>query len=150
MIERKFDFSLDYEVRNQLGTVLFDRARQQRGEAGQAERERLLRESILQFETTLKTDSENVTAHYNLHLLYAELGDRKNADEHLALHARFKPDDNATDRAVQLARKKYPAANHAAEAVVIYPLHREGAPGLPTVASSSLNSKVSLAPADSP
>jgi hypothetical protein len=29
-----------------------------------------------------------------------------------------------------LARERYPAANHAAEAVVKYPLHRPGAPGL--------------------
>jgi hypothetical protein len=32
---------------------------------------------------------------------------------------------------VRLAREKYPAANHAAEAVVIYPLQRPGAPGMP-------------------
>ncbi len=43
---------------------------------------------------------------------------------------RYKPDDNAADRAVRLAREKYPAANHAAEAVVIYPLQRPGAPRL--------------------
>jgi hypothetical protein len=30
-----------------------------------------------------------------------------------------------------LARQKYPAANHAAEAIVIYSLHRAGAPELP-------------------
>ncbi|HEX5104127.1 MAG TPA: multiheme c-type cytochrome [Pirellulaceae bacterium] len=131
MIERKFDFSLDYEVRNQLGTVLFDLARQQRGEANRAERERLLKEAIAQFETTLKTDSENVAAHYNLHQLYEELSDKEKAAEHLRQHARLKPDDNATDRAVRLAREKYPAGNHAAEAVVIYPLQRPQAPELP-------------------
>jgi hypothetical protein len=90
----------------------------------------LLRESVLQFERTLAADSENVTAHYNLHLLFADLGEQEQAAEHLRLHTRFKPDDNAADRAVQLARQKYPAANHAAEAVVIYPLHRAGAPQL--------------------
>jgi tetratricopeptide (TPR) repeat protein len=137
MIQRKFDFSLDYEVRNQLGLVLFDLARQRRGEAQRAERERLLRDAVKQFETTLKTDSENITAHYNLHLLFADLGDEERAAEHLRLHARYKADDNATDRAVQLARQKYPAANHAAEAVVIYPLHREGAPQLPQVSRST-------------
>ena len=40
-------------------------------------------------------------------------------------------DDNAADRAVSLARKKYPAANFAAETLVIYPLQRPGAPQLP-------------------
>src|SRR5690606_9992925 len=51
------------------------------------------------------------------------------AEEHQGLHERYKPDDNAQGRAVRLAREKYPAANHAAEAVVKYPLQREGAPG---------------------
>jgi tetratricopeptide (TPR) repeat protein len=130
MIRRKFDFSLDYEVRNQLGVVLFDRARQLRGEADAAERELLLRDSIAQFEQTLALDSENVTAHHNLQLLYTQLGDKERAEEHRTLHERYKPDDNAADRAVRLAREKYPAANHAAEAVVIYPLQRSEAPGL--------------------
>jgi hypothetical protein len=51
---------------------------------------------------------------------------------------KYKPDDTAQGRAVGLARKKYPAANAAAEAIVIYPLQRAGAPGLselPTTAS---------------
>ena len=41
-----------------------------------------------------------------------------------------KPDDNAADRAIAAARKRYPAADVAAEAVVIYDLHRDGAPGM--------------------
>jgi hypothetical protein len=86
---------------------------------------------------TLATDSENITAHYNLHLLFADLGDEQRAAEHLQRHARYKADDNAADRAVQLARQKYPAGNHAAEAVVIYPLHREGAPQLPHISHSN-------------
>jgi hypothetical protein len=69
-------------------------------------------------------------AHYSLQLLYAELGDDSSSAEHQRLHIRYKPDDNAADRAVRLAREKYPAANHAAEAVVIYPLQRPRAPGL--------------------
>jgi hypothetical protein len=143
MIRRKFDFSLDYEVRNELGTVVFDLARQQRSDANRSERERLLRESIRQFETTLQTDSENVTAHYNLHLLYAELGEQAKAAEHVRQHARLKADDNAADRAVQLARERYPAANHAAEAVVIYPLQRAGAPQLPAAGPADLNTPAS-------
>jgi hypothetical protein len=59
-------------------------------------------------------------------LLHAQLGNEERAAEHRKLHARYKPDDNAADRAVRLAREKYPAANHAAEAVVIYSLHRDG------------------------
>jgi tetratricopeptide (TPR) repeat protein len=128
--ERKFDFSLDYEVINLLGQTLFDRAKQERGPERQPARTALLQEAVATFQKTLAIDSENVTAHYNLQLLYAQLGDEQKAADHRRLHARYKPDDNARGRAVRLAREKYPAANHAAEAVVIYPLHRPGAPGL--------------------
>ena len=139
MRKRGFDFSLDYEVRNLLGLTLFDLASQARGPGDHAERERLLREAIREYQMTLQVDSENVAAHYNLHLLYAQLGDEAKATEHQQLHARYKPDDNAADRAVRLAREKYPAANHAAEAVVIYPLQRPGAPELPVNSTNNEN-----------
>jgi tetratricopeptide (TPR) repeat protein len=48
---------------------------------------------------------------------------------HQEMHAIFKPDDIAQSRAVQAHRAKHPAADHAAEAIVIYPLNRKGAPG---------------------
>jgi tetratricopeptide (TPR) repeat protein len=127
MIERGFDFSLDYEVIDELGLTRYDLAKQARG----PKRKEYLRRAVEQFERTLAIDSENVTAHHNLHLLHKELGDKAKKEEHRQLHARYKPDDNARDRAVKAARKRYPAANHAAEAVVIYPLDRPGAPGLP-------------------
>ncbi|MEE2908230.1 MAG: hypothetical protein VX527_10430, partial [Planctomycetota bacterium] len=37
-------------------------------------------------------------------------------------HGKYKVDDNARDRAISEARRKYPAANRASEAVVIYDL----------------------------
>jgi tetratricopeptide (TPR) repeat protein len=92
-------------------------------------------QAVEQFQKTLALDSENVAAHYNLALLYQELGDEAKAQEHRTLHLKYKPDDNAQGRAVRLAREKYPAANHAAEAVVKYPLQRPGAPGLEVAAS---------------
>ncbi|MBI1348062.1 tetratricopeptide repeat protein [bacterium] len=129
-VKRKFDFSLDYEVINQLGQALFARAKQLRGEDQSAQREDLLHDAVQQLQATLKIDPENVTAHYNLGLLYATLGDTEQAKTHQALHARYKPDDNARDSAIAAARKKYPAANFAAEALVIYPLQRQGTPGI--------------------
>lgn len=124
MQRRGFDFSLDIEVINLLGRTLFDlgnvRDRQQRPE----ESRKYYDDAITRFETTLKIDPENVTAHHNLQLLYEKLGDSEKATDHRKWHLRYKPDDNAKGRAVRLAREKYPAANHAAEAVVIYPLQR--------------------------
>jgi tetratricopeptide (TPR) repeat protein len=124
MIQRDFDFSLDYEVLNLLGETLFDRAKRYRGQTRAAERTTLLEEAVQSFQKTLAIDSENVTAHYNLSLLYAQLGRQEEAVTRAELHAKYKPDDNARDRAVRLARQRYPAANHAAEKVVIYSLHR--------------------------
>jgi tetratricopeptide (TPR) repeat protein len=130
MHERGFDFSFDYEVINLLGQTLFDmgRLRARQGRADEAQQ--AWQEAVAAFQRTLAIDSENVTAHHNLQLLYAELGETEKAQEHERLHLRYKLDDNAQGRAERLARERYPAANHAAEAVVKYPLQRPGAPGL--------------------
>lgn len=48
---------------------------------------------------------------------------------HRELHSIYKPDDNARE-AVATYRKNHPAANHAAQSIVIYPLNRAGAPGV--------------------
>lgn len=121
---RQFDFSRDYVVNNLLGQTLFDQAKRFRGESRRVEREAKLHEAVDVFERTLELDPENVAAHYNLSLLHRALGDDAAADRHRKLHAVYKPDDNARDKAERLAREKYPAADHAAEKVVIYDLTR--------------------------
>ncbi len=127
MLERGFDFSIDIEVINLLGMTLFDLANV---ESDEASRDARLWEAVEQFQRTIKVDSEDLTAHYNLSLIYGMLDEEELMERHQQLHEKFKPDDNAADRAVYLARQKYPAANHAAEALVIYPLQRPGAPGI--------------------
>ena len=92
-------------------------------------RDSFLREAQETFEKTLALDSENLTAHYNLAVIYAGLGDTASASEHRKLHERYRPDDNARDRAVSIARRRDPAADHAAQATVIYSLQRAGARG---------------------
>lgn len=128
--QRNFDFSRDYEVINELGQTLFERAKMERGEAGKAARESFLRQAVERFQKTLSIDSENVSAHYNLALIHEQLGDSTKAAEHRALHERYRVDDNASDRAVSIARRANPAADHAAQAIVIYSLQRAGAFGL--------------------
>ncbi len=130
MQKRGFDFSVDYEVINLLGQTLFDLGRLRARQGRQEEAQTAWQEAVAAFQKTLQIDSENVTAHHNLQLLYAELGDNDKAREHEQLHLRYKLDDNAQGRAERLARARYPAANHAAEAVVKYSLQRPGAPGL--------------------
>ncbi len=129
--ERGFDFTFDYRLLNELGQTLFERAKQERGAARAGARRALIDEAMGWFDRALDIDPENVTAHYNMFLLFTEIGDTARATEHRTHHARYKPDDNARDHAIGAARRRYPAANHAAEAIVIYDLQREGAFELP-------------------
>ncbi|MGB0717218.1 MAG: tetratricopeptide repeat protein, partial [Phycisphaerae bacterium] len=122
--EREFDFSLDYRLLNELGQTIFERSKLERGEAAAAKKQELQNEAVALFQKVLELDSENVTAHYNLGLLYAQMGEREKSQEHRTLHAKYKPDDNARDRAIAAARRNSAAANHAAEAIVIYDLQR--------------------------
>ncbi len=124
-IGRGFDFSRDYRLLNELGQSHYERAKQERGEARRGTRREYLELAVARFRRVLELDPENVTAHYNLKLIFADLGETELSDEHGRLHQRYRPDDNARDRAIAAARRRYPAANHAAEAVVIYDLSRE-------------------------
>jgi tetratricopeptide (TPR) repeat protein len=124
--DRGFDFGKDYRVLNELGLTLFERSKFERGEQRAREREALLRDAEVRFRSALEIDPENVTAHYGLAQVYARLGDTAREAEHRALHARFKPDDSA-GYVINLHRRNHPAANHAAEAIVVYDLQRAGA-----------------------
>ncbi|MCP4189728.1 MAG: hypothetical protein GY768_03780 [Planctomycetaceae bacterium] len=137
-IDRGFDFSQDYEIINLLGQTLFEKSRAMRGESRRAEKDQLIDESITWFQRTLAIDPENVTAHYNLQLLYAAKGDASQQTHHQQMHLKYKPDDNARDRAVAAARQRYPAANHAANAVVVYDLSRSISPSPPTASTDAL------------
>ena len=126
--ERGFDFSRDYVVINELGEAQFQRAQQFRGTAAQERRAVWLRQAAATFGQTLAIDPENATAHYNLERCYRLLGDEELAERHGRLHLKYKGDDSIRGVVVGKARKKYPAADHAAEALVIYPLDRVADP----------------------
>jgi tetratricopeptide (TPR) repeat protein len=151
-VRRGFDFSRDYVVINELGQTLFERAKQERGRTAEskAAHDAFLREAVQMFEKTLTIDSEDVAAHHNLSLLHGVLGNEEKAAEHRKLHLRYKPDDNAEDRAVNIARKKNAAANAAAEKLVIYPLQRRGAYELPAEAAVASPSQTVTAQVEPP
>ena len=142
--QRGFDFSMDYRVINLLGQTLYEQAKQIRDSSELATRQDLLEQAAAQYDKTLKLDQENVGAHYGLRQIHAELksiaesnGDteaaarhERLAKEYAKLHERYKLDDNARDLAHRKAKEKYPAAAKASEPIVIYSLHRSGAPGL--------------------
>ena len=103
MIDRGFDFSQDYVALNELGQTLFERAKMER--ANEAKRNEFLDRAIKRFEQALFYDSENLTAHYNLSLIHSQLGDEEKAAAHRRLHEKYRPDDNARDKAVAAARR---------------------------------------------
>ena len=127
-IDRGFDFSQDYVLLNELGQTLFERSKMER--VNESKRNDFLNRALSRFEQTLTFDSENLTAHYNLALIHSQLGNKELAEKHRLLHEKYRPDDNARDVAVANARRANPAADNAAQAITIYKLQRNGAPGL--------------------
>jgi tetratricopeptide (TPR) repeat protein len=127
--KRGFDFSRDYEVINELGQAYYERAKMER--ADPARQKEFLNLAVETFQKTTALDSENLTAHYTLALIYSQLGDEAKAAHHRQEHKKYLPDYNAQDRAISNARRADPAADSAAQATVIYPLQRVGAPELP-------------------
>ncbi len=127
MIAREFDFSQDYSLLNQLGQTYVERSKLERGEIRREARELFQQRAVELFARVLELDPENAEAHYNLALLYKQLGDRERGDSHFAFYRTYKSDDNARDRAVAIHRAAHAAADQAAEAIVIYDLRRDGA-----------------------
>ncbi len=127
---RGFDFAQDFRARNMLGRTLYERARQARGAARSERRLALLEMARTEFAQVLTQDPENLTAHFNLALVYADLGDPARAETHRTLAAKYRPDDHAVERAVTTHRRRNPAADHAADAVAVYDLQRPEAYGL--------------------
>jgi tetratricopeptide (TPR) repeat protein len=120
--KRGFDFSKDYEVINELGQAYFESAKAER--VNPARQKELFNEAVRMFDKTLALDSENPSAHYSLASIYTQLGDENRAAFHRREHEKYRPDDNARDRAISIARRADPAADHAAQATVIYQLNK--------------------------
>lgn len=128
---RNFDFAKDYNVLVELAETLYERARQERGAQREAARQAFLDEALGHLEQALVYDPEFARAYWVLTQIYDDMGAEARADRYRALHAKYKVDDNAREKAIAAARIQYPAANLAAEAVVLYDLRRPGAFELP-------------------
>jgi tetratricopeptide (TPR) repeat protein len=121
--ERAFDFSIDVRVLNELSEVLLEQALAVPDETG---RGALAREAREVAQRSLQVDPEQAPAWWFVNRACEMLGDAEGAAAAREEHARYKPDENARDRAVRLARERYPWADAAAEATVIYSLGRVG------------------------
>ena len=125
--ERGFDFGRDYRMLSELGRTLYERARQERGGPKRDARNALLERARERLEQALALDPEHAASHYNLSLVFTELGQTDQADRHRTLHERYRSDDNAVEHSVTLHRSRNPAADHAAEPVAVYDLQRPAA-----------------------
>ncbi len=70
---RKFDFTKDYLIIDELADVLYRRSQQETDNP--AERAKFLRLAVEQYERTLAIDPEDVEAHYGLAQSYSRLGE---------------------------------------------------------------------------
>ncbi|MBM4052341.1 MAG: DUF1109 family protein [Planctomycetes bacterium] len=124
-IDRGFDFSRDDRLLVDLAQVQYEWARScSASDPGKARD--LLASARANLDAALTLDPESASAWYVLSQVGTELGDSALAERARTEHARYKLDDNARDFAITAARARYPAANHAAEPIVIYDLQREG------------------------
>jgi tetratricopeptide (TPR) repeat protein len=142
-IERGFDFSHDDRLLVDLGQVLYEWARSLQS-SNPTKAGELLARSRANLDAALALDPESASAWYVLSQVATEQGDAALAERARAQHATYKLDDNARDSAITAARARYPAANHAAEPIVIYDLQRQGrfeasitAPAAPQAAAGS-------------
>ena len=108
--ERGFDFGRDYEVRNALGRALWGLYHQE--DPNSETRVELLQSTISTFQQTLRSDSENVDAHYGLSLAYAELARLNDPDSGKEVRSQNRSNEIAdvpnpeslTDAAFQLSQ----------------------------------------------
>ena len=109
LTERGFDFSRDYEVLNELGQALFERAKQERG-AGPRRGARRAACGRPRRPSTARSPStaENVTAHYALSLIHGELGDQARAATHREAHLRYTADEQSRSRVIAIHRAANP------------------------------------------
>jgi tetratricopeptide (TPR) repeat protein len=103
--ERKFDFSLDYVVINELGRMLFIRSVQEH--ANPEECDRFLRRAVEQFEKTLTIDSEDLDAHFGLCQCYLRLGQNV-AGQFLQIEGGSDQPAEIAERAKEIANANLP------------------------------------------
>lgn len=118
-IERGYDFSRDERVWNELATVRFQLARSAATDEAHDEQVRLANQAIVR---SLELNPQVAQSWFLASRIRESAGDSEGATAALAEFELLRPDDNARDRAIRLARSRSEIADHAAEPVAIYDL----------------------------
>ena len=118
--QANFDFSKDYKFVTLYAQTVFQRSKMLKAE----QQKRMQQKSLQLFEHVLQLNPEWADAHFGLFQLYAAMNNNEKSKYHKALHQKHKADDNAHDTVIAKARAENKAADHAAEAIAIYPLDK--------------------------
>ncbi|MCP4833177.1 MAG: hypothetical protein GY895_00290 [Phycisphaera sp.] len=124
-VERGYDFSLDERVWNELATVRFQLARRAPTDDAYASEMELASAAI---DRSLELNSQRPQSWFLASKIFAAVGDEIGAEKALAEFEIIRPDNNARDRAIRLARSRSEIADHAAEPIAIYDLSDARAP----------------------
>ena len=123
-VERGYDFSLDERVWIELATVRFERAR--RFDSGPAYDAALV-DAESAISRAIKLNPQMARTWFLAATIRAAMGDEAGAVSAEQEFELLRPDDNARDAAIRLARSRSEIADHAAEPLAIYDLQPAGA-----------------------
>ena len=123
-VERGYDFSRDERVWNELATVRFQLARRATSEEVETER---IAAAIEAVDRSLELNPQRAQTWFLASRIRVAAGDAAGAAAAEAEFELLRPDDNARDRAIRLARSRSEIADHAAEPVAIYELEHADA-----------------------
>ena len=125
-VERGYDFSRDERVWNELATVRFQLSRTAATDESHAEQ---VAEANRAIERSLALNPQMARSWFLASRIREAAGDADGAAAALAEFELLRPDDNARDRAIRLARSRSEIADHASEPLAIYDLM--GDPAVP-------------------
>ena len=118
-VERGYNFALNEQVWNELATVRFEDARRA---ATDEEYEAMIKEALDASSRSIGLNPQNPESWFLAARIREAAGDVEGAEKALAEFEIIRPDNNARDRAIRLARSQSEIADHAAEPLSIYDL----------------------------
>ncbi len=120
-VERGYDFSLDERVWNELATVRFQLARRASTDERYVEQVALASQAVSR---SLELNPQSPQSWFLAARIRDAEGDVEGARRAQAEFEIIRPDNNARDRAIRMARSRSEIADHAAEPIAIYDLSR--------------------------
>ncbi len=119
-VDAGFDFSKDYTFLTELAETYYHL-----GRIDSSPENRWLTQAAQTYAEVLRLNPDWSDAYYGLAQIASMQNNTADFDKNLALYQKYKTDDQARNKAISEARRKDPAADKAANQLVIYPLSSE-------------------------